>query len=169
MHPHEPPAVAVSAHPESDPVHTVVWVRGDHDIATRPHLSRTLAQAARLDDADIIVDLGGVTFMDASTIGAIVDAHNRLRARSRLLSVRAPSTRARRLLDVCGLAFLIDEQLVPAHRPTAAALNSWVAVPVSDRASEPARPPAASREPARPTAAPRREPAESVQQGRTSS
>ncbi len=140
MLPRRSPSVAVSlrgsAHPGSDPLRTVVWISGEHDITTRAHLSSIIARASRLDDVDILVDLSDVTFMDASTIGAIVDAHNRLRARSHLLSVRAPSARARRLLDVCELGFLIDE----APAPVAPALDTWVAVPASERASDPARP-----------------------------
>ncbi|MDZ7674086.1 MAG: STAS domain-containing protein [Acidimicrobiales bacterium] len=111
----------------------MVWVRGDHDPATRVHLSDTIALAARLDDVNVVVDLSGVTFMDASTIGAIVDAYNCLRGRSRLLSIRAPSARARRLLDVCDLGFLIDEHPAASQPPVAPALDSWVAVPASDR------------------------------------
>lgn len=176
MVPNEWPSASVcrrgSAGPGSDPLRIVVWVRGEHDIATRVHLSGTLAQAARLDDADIIVDLSGVTFMDASTIGALVDVHNRLRARSRSLSVRAPSPLSQRLLDVCGLAFLIDEHRAPAQPPVTTALESWVAVPASDRASNSTQPPvtqqAPSREPARATSQ-RRVPAGSVQQRRTPS
>jgi anti-sigma B factor antagonist len=121
MSPNEPPSVSVShrrsARPGVHPLGTLVWVRGDHDIATREHLSLTLAQAARVDDADIVADLSGVTFMDASTIGALVLARNGLRARSRALSLRAPSPRARRLLDLCGLERLIDEHLAPARPP----------------------------------------------------
>lgn len=174
MLPRRSPSVAVSrrgsAHPGSGPLRTVVRVSGEHDSTTRAHLSLTIAQAALLDDVGIIVDLSDVTFMDASTIGAIVDAHNRLRARSRLLSVSAPSTRARRLLDVCELGFLIDEDSAPVQPPVAAALDSWVAVPASEPASDPARPPvteqAPSREPVRAAAG---EPAVSAPQPRAPS
>src|SRR5688572_17293611 len=76
---------------------TVVWVRGEHDIATRVSLAVTIARAARLDDATLVVDLSGVTFMDASTVGALVGAANRLRSRSQLLVVRAPSSAALRV------------------------------------------------------------------------
>ncbi len=105
-----------SMDPSGDPFRTVVLVRGEHDIATRGYLSVAIAQAARLDDADIIVDLSGVRFMDAATIDALVEAHNQMRARSRSLSVRAPSRLARRLLDVCKLSFLIEDHL--ALQPT---------------------------------------------------
>lgn len=148
----ESPSVSVccrgSAHPGNDPLRTVVWVRGHHDVATREHLSLTVAQAACLDDADVVVDLSGVTFMDASTIGTIVGAHNRLRARSRSLCIRAPSVFARRLLDVCELTFLIDDEPpAVAQPPSAAALNSWVTVPATDRTSDSTQPPVTGQEP----------------------
>lgn len=134
--------------PGSDPVRTVVHVRGEHDIATRVHLSATIARAAQLDGADIIVDLSDVTFMDASTIGALVVARSSLRAHSRSLSVRAPSPQARRLLDLCGLAGLIDESPASLLASAAPALGSWVDVPAGSRSTDAARPPP-SNEPAR--------------------
>lgn len=174
MPPNESPSVTVSrrrpGHLRSDPVRTVVWVRGDHDIATRMHLSVTLAKAARFDDADILVDLSGVTFMDASTIGALVVARNHLLVRSRSLAVRTPSPPARRLLDLCGLVQLIDEYLPSAQRPLGTALGSWVDVPVRDRLPEPApsavAPEAPSQEPASATVGQRVEPARSIEQRR---
>ena len=173
----ESPSVSVSrcghARLASDPLRTVVWVRGEHDIATRVHLSDTIARAARLDDTDVVVDLSGVTFMDASTIGALVAANNCLRAASHSLSVRAPSLRAWRLLDLCGLARLIDDDPASVPPSAAAALGSWVDVPVRDRGPVSAQPPivreAPSSEPARTLARRRVEPAESVQHPRAAS
>ena len=133
----------------SDQLRTVVWVRGEHDITTRVHLSVTIAQAARVDDADIVVDLSGVTFMDASTIGTIIGARNRLRgsSTSRSLSVRAPSPRARRLLELCGLMQLVDEHPAPAPPPAVTALGSWVEVPARARGRHVAPPPVAEEAP----------------------
>lgn len=126
---------------DSDPPSNVVWVRGEQDAATAGALWVNLAEATRLGDADVVVDLSGVTFMDASTIGALVRAGNALGGLSRCLSVRAPSPRARRVLDLCELEGLIDER--PASPPTptpmaamsstASALGSWVEVPARDR------------------------------------
>lgn len=118
MPPDESPSVSVFPRGDmrlgSDPLRTVVWVRGEHDIATRADLS-VIAQAATLDDADIVVDLSGVSFMDASTIGALVFADNHLRARSRSLSIRDPTPRARRVLDLCGLQGLMGPCSAPVH------------------------------------------------------
>jgi anti-anti-sigma factor len=88
---------------------TVVWLQGQHDITTADALRETLEQASTLDDADVLVDLSGVEFMGAATVEEIVRAHGLLRQRSRSLAVRAPSTCALRILEVCGLAHLLDE------------------------------------------------------------
>lgn len=115
---------------DSDADYTGVWVRGDHDIATKVSLVAAIAQAAQRDDADLLVDLSEVTFMDASTIGALVGSRNRLRTRSQSLQLRAPSRPARRVLELCGLAHLIHPGAAGASHPTgaAAALSTWVDV-----------------------------------------
>lgn len=109
---------------------TIVWLHGEHDIATKVAVVVTIARAAQRDDADLLVDLSEVTFMDASTIGALVGSRNRLRARSQSLLLRSPSPRARRVLDLCGLAQLVRVRTEAVH-PTgpAAALSTWVDVP----------------------------------------
>jgi anti-sigma B factor antagonist len=98
--------------PGGDADRGVVELRGEHDISTVTALSETLARAIARDDADLIVDLSGVLFMDAATIGVIVWACNILRLRSRSLVLRSPSALARRVLEVCGLAVLVDPQPV---------------------------------------------------------
>jgi len=102
------PSAAISrqtdARTDVDGVRTVVWLHGEHDLASVGALSGTLAEAVELDDANVVVDLSGVEFMDASTLGVLVSARLALRARSRSLSLRAPSTPAERVLVICGLA-----------------------------------------------------------------
>lgn len=120
------------AAPGADATPTVIWVRGEHDMATRVHLSVTIAQAARLVGSDLVVDLSGVSFMDVSTVGALVVARNRLARRGRRLRLRAPSPRASRVLTLCGLEALVDHGV--ALSPDAApALATWVAVPAERR------------------------------------
>lgn len=153
MLPYQHPSVSVcrrgAGDPGSDPLRIVVWVRGEHDLATRVRLTATIAEAARLDDADVAVDLSGITFMDASTIGALVLASNRLLDDAHSLSVRAPSPRARRLLEVCGLTGMIDGADGSVQPPTAPALDSWVAVPTTDRPPDAAPQPVAHELPPR--------------------
>ena len=113
----------------------VVWLRGEHDISTAVALCETMAGAFSLDDADVVVDLSGVEFMGAATVGVIVRAREFLRLRSRSLVVRSPSRCARRVLDLCDLADLIESHPVdaPSVTGTAGALGTWVAVPAADR------------------------------------
>lgn len=83
---------------------TVLWLQGEHDTSTVPRLSEAMASAIARDDGDVVVDLSGVDFMDASTVGVVLRARMVLDARSRAMTLRSPSTRARRILDVLGLA-----------------------------------------------------------------
>lgn len=87
---------------------TVVWLRGDHDACGVASLSSTLATAMAVDDADFVVDLSGVDFMDAATVGAIIGARNGLRQRSRSLALRCPSRNALLVLTLCELTHLLE-------------------------------------------------------------
>jgi anti-sigma B factor antagonist len=111
---------------------TVVWLRGEHDISTVAALAETMARAVALDDRDVVFDLSGVRFMDAATVGVIIRAREFLRLRSRSLRLRSPSTRTRRVFDLCGLADLLDPRSVDATG-TAGALSTWVAAPAAAR------------------------------------
>lgn len=172
MTPNESSSVSMSRRGQGrrggDPLRTVVWVRGEHDVATRVHLAVALARTLRIDDADVVVDLSGVTFMDASTIGVLLVARSRLHDCSRSLSVRDPSPPARRVLDVCGLERLIDRVPAPTSSSEAAALGSWVDVPVLAAASRVEPEPAVEddREPVRVTSRHRSESAVPVVQRR---
>jgi len=86
----------------------VVWLAGEHDIATAGVLADTLANVVSADDADLLVDLSGVTFMSTATIDELVLSRNLLRGQSRNLTLRSPSKCARRLLDACGLTCLVE-------------------------------------------------------------
>ena len=93
--------------PAHDAEPTVVRLRGEHDMSTAAALSDILDLAIALD-RDVMMDLGGVEFMAASTVGVILRARESLRLRSRSLALRSPSRCARRVLELCGLAALID-------------------------------------------------------------
>lgn len=130
----------------SDADGTVVWLHGEHDVATEAAVSEVMAGAIAGDDADLVVDLSGVKFMDGSTVGVIMRAHDLLRRRSRSLSVQDPSRCARRMLDLCGLAALIGPaSAIAPEGGSAEALATWVAVPPRDADDRgPRRTPSAS-------------------------
>jgi len=99
--------------PAPDADRTVVWLRGEHDVSTVAALSQTMARAIALDDADLVVDLSDVQFMDAATVGVIIRARDFLALQSRALVLHAPSACAARVLDLCALADLLEPK--PAH------------------------------------------------------
>jgi len=92
----------------------VVWQRGENDISTKMAFSHTMAQGTVCDEGDLVVDLSGVTFMDAATVGVLIWTRNDLRLQCRSLTLRSPSGSARRVLDLCGLTDLLD----PSSRDT---------------------------------------------------
>jgi anti-anti-sigma factor len=86
----------------------VLWLGGEHDLATQHSLSARLAGAIAAVDADVVVDLSKIEFMDAGTVGVLLRARAFLRLRSRSLTLRAPSQRARLVIGLCGLDDLAD-------------------------------------------------------------
>lgn len=125
---------------------TVVWLSGEYDIATLTVVAKGLASAIALDDADLVVDLTELQFIDAAIIGLLIRARNYLRPRSRNLTFRNPPRFTRRILDICGLAGLVGAGPTDAGQgmgSPAAALSSWVPVPAADRAAPGIRRPAA--------------------------
>jgi anti-anti-sigma factor len=87
---------------------TIIWLRGEHDIATDGDLRRTLASAIALNNAPIVVDLSKVELLSASTLGIIVAAWNTLRQQSRSLTMRSPSSHVQRVISICGLSNLVS-------------------------------------------------------------
>lgn len=86
----------------------VLWLSGEHDLATKTQLCEVLALEFSAHDHDLIVDLSDVAFMDCSTVGALIAGKEWMTRQHRWMSVRAPSPCARRLLDLCGLNGLLD-------------------------------------------------------------
>lgn len=126
-----------------DGARTIVWLSGEHDLATADRLAQFLVEESA-HGADVVVDLSGVSFMDASTISAIGRARSQLSEDSRSLTVRSPSALVERALGICGLDELIEPaEPAPAEATERAssALETWVAVKTRDPApSEATRP-----------------------------
>jgi anti-sigma B factor antagonist len=87
---------------------TVIWLSGEYDLANMTALADELAAAIDLEDADLVVDLTEVQFIDASTFGVLAQAQGLLLQRSRRLTLRNPTRFVRRIIDILGLAQLID-------------------------------------------------------------
>src|SRR5437764_5606382 len=76
----------------------VVRLQGELDASNADELARVLAPEAKRGGV-VTVDLDGLSFLDASGIGVMVQAAERLRGRGRLVLCR-PAGSVRRVLDV---------------------------------------------------------------------
>lgn len=77
----------------------VVAIGGEVDVATAPRLRAELSMARALRPDRLIVDLGGVTFMDAAGLSALLSP---ARAGDVRVTLIARPGRVRRLLELVG-------------------------------------------------------------------
>lgn len=83
-----------------EPAH-IVAPTGELDVAGGRALGPELSQAAGDISRPLIVDLSEVTLMDSSALGAIVQAHLRMRRQGRTMAVVVPpGSAAAALLNV---------------------------------------------------------------------
>jgi anti-sigma B factor antagonist len=88
---------------------TVAAVTGELDLASGPALLSALEPALRERPALLVLDLGGLTFLDASGASALQQVASRQAAaggRTALRRVRRP---VRRVLDLLGLQSALPE------------------------------------------------------------
>ena len=95
-----------------------VAVVGDLDCASAPRLRQVLDGVA--DDRRAVVDLRSTEFVDCAGISALVVAYERRRQLGGELVLEAPSTAARRVLQLTGLAERIPTTDGQACGPTSA-------------------------------------------------
>lgn len=83
---------------------TICRIRGEIDIFTAPALREHLLAALDRPRPRVLVDLAGVTFMDASGLGILVLIQRRAAHRDGTLRLLAPTPAIRRLLKISGLS-----------------------------------------------------------------
>jgi anti-sigma B factor antagonist len=102
-------------------VDTVVSVRGEVDVATAPTLRRVLAAVHSCLNRDassrpIVIELSGVTLLDASGLTVLVDAARWLARDGRTLVLRDPSQRTFRVLEITRLLSVFHIEVRPSGR-----------------------------------------------------
>ena len=86
------------------PEPTIVAPEGDVDIATARDFRGELFRAADASPGILVVDLSRVDFIDSTGLGAVVEAHERLRREQRVVAVVAPAgSSAALILNLSGL------------------------------------------------------------------
>ena len=89
-----------------------VALSGDLDVGTAPLLEEWLAPLEADGAAVIMLDLRDLMFIDSAGLGVLLQARRRAEANGHQLLVVGSSPRARRLFELTGTQFLIDEQAV---------------------------------------------------------
>lgn len=79
---------------------TVVQVAGDLDMATSSQLRESLQPLIDAGDRQLVVDLGGVGFLDSVALGTLVSIYKALDDVDGRLSLAAPQPVARRVLRI---------------------------------------------------------------------
>jgi anti-sigma B factor antagonist len=83
---------------------TVLKLEGELEIAGTDEVRRVLADAMGSGGTKLVVDLSEISFIDSSGLGAVVEAHDRMRREGRPLTVVAPrGTAASVVLGLTGL------------------------------------------------------------------
>jgi anti-sigma B factor antagonist len=80
----------------------VIVVRGEVDMAAGPLLDAAIG--AQEHDDPVVLDLGGVEFIDSSGLRTLLGASRRASARGSSVVLRDMSPEVRRLLDITGTA-----------------------------------------------------------------
>ena len=83
--------------------------RGELTVAEAPRLRAELLAAIKDSrDPTVIVDLTEVTFIDATVVGVLIGARERLAKDNRRLRVAGPSKQVQRTLELIGLDKVIQ-------------------------------------------------------------
>jgi len=88
-----------------EPGAAVLSVAGQLDLLSAPRLaSELMAVQFTQTDGDLILDLGGLTFIDSSGLRVLIDAHLTQNERGHRLVLRNVPGQVARLLEVTNLA-----------------------------------------------------------------
>jgi anti-anti-sigma factor len=94
-------------------------LRGELDLASAPILEARLRAADVEEHSDVALDLTDLSFVDATGLKVILNAHRRASWRGGRVTLLNPSSDIRRLLSLTALDLTIDVStdlaLQPAH------------------------------------------------------
>lgn len=86
----------------------VITLRGEADLTAVPVLREVVDETAGGDVRRVIVNLDDLTFLDAATLGWLVETRKRLSGTGATVRVSCHSDPGRLLLTVTGLDFMLD-------------------------------------------------------------
>lgn len=87
---------------EEGPDGTVLSLAGELDIASAPLLVQATASVDRTGPRQLIIDLGGVTFMDSTGLRALLLARQQADEHDQLLVLRPGPRQVQRVFELSG-------------------------------------------------------------------
>lgn len=117
---------------QTGPAVTVVHLRGEIDVSTSGRLRDQLSRVIASGGTHLVLDLGGVSFIDSTGLSVLAGLHRSLRTIGGSVVLAAVNQRVRRVLRTSGLT-----RLFAIYRSTELAVLAHTAHTHRD----PARPP----------------------------
>jgi anti-sigma B factor antagonist len=88
---------------EHDDGAAVVTVGGELEFGTAASLRHTLLDLAQQGCDPVVIDLGGLGFIDSSGLSLLVQAKQRVESQGHRFVLRNPSDRVQRVFEISGL------------------------------------------------------------------
>lgn len=85
----------------------ILRLEGELDLASAKEFEERLAALVSSQSASV-VDLSELSFMDSTGLALLIAASKQAQENGGRVSVRAPSPPVRRMMELCGVADLID-------------------------------------------------------------
>lgn len=82
-------------------------MRGEIDALAIPSLARCLDELIAAGHRRVVLDLAGIDFIDSSGLASIVRAAKRMATVGGSVSMRRPSARVLRVLDIVGMTSFV--------------------------------------------------------------
>ena len=95
--------MSVTIRRSEQPPWTVLSVGGDLDVVGAPDMRQAVVTAVAEGSRLLALDLSEVDFVDSFGLGAVVGALKRVRQRGGDLALVCPSSRIRRVFEICDL------------------------------------------------------------------
>jgi anti-sigma B factor antagonist len=82
----------------------VLALFGELDVISAPELAQRLAQVLALPHARVLLDLGGLRFVDSAGVSVLIKAKQDFDSSGRTLVLRRPTEQVQRVFALVGLA-----------------------------------------------------------------
>lgn len=102
------PQMQLQIHRSDQPGWAIISPAGEIDLATVDQLEDALATAMSDADANVAVDLTGVTFMDSTGLRALLSANQKLAGSGHRLALIVSGGPVDRLLDISGVGQTLE-------------------------------------------------------------